>query len=89
MSNLPFRGGGAGASCGCGGGPEYSVHPGRRPGPGGGGAAGSPGVTTTCGNVAHSPVYCDDGCCAVEGTPPTHYVPANADMSFALVCEPI
>lgn len=86
MSNLPFRGSGAGRDCGCGG-VQFSILPSRRPG--GGGAAGGPAVTSACGNVAKSDAYCDDGCCPVEGTPPTSYTPGPLDMTAQPVYTPI
>lgn len=86
MRNLPFGGGGG---CGCGGGFVALGGPGRRPGPGGGPGGGGPGATSPCSNVSHSPAYCDDGCCPVDGIPPPHYVPAPLDMTAQPVCTPL
>lgn len=89
LNNLPFA---VPSPCGCGG--QSTLGMGRRGGGGGGDGSkiawneSSPGsATSTCGNVALSPINCGTCCSSVDVLPP--YVPSPSDLAAAPVCTPI
>lgn len=88
--NKPFSTASA-CSCGVGSGPDM-LRFGGKPDPGSGywyWSQSDPGsATNACGNVAHSPIDCQD-CCAetVDVLPP--YVPGPADLALTPSCTSV